>query len=228
MLTSSLIDRVSEVLQDVGRTTWTEQQLLEWANDAVRSLVLVRPDTTAVKESVALVDGTSQRLIGANDLRFIQATRNMGSSGSIPGRAITQGDVRAMDAYNPSWHTDSSGQEVRHYFFDEARPREFWVYPPVSLALGPVYVEVVKSVVPGVITAVGDTVPVDDIYAPALIEWMLYRAFIRDADDTPSVTRATWHFRGFFNLLQVKMRADMAIHPKVREAASSAQAAVAQ
>lgn len=228
MLTSSLIDRVSEVLQDVGRTTWTEPQLLEWANDAVRALVLARPDVSAIKETIALVSGTRQRLNGGNDLRFIQANCNMGSSGFIAGRSITQGDIRAMDAYNPSWRTDPPGQEVRHYFFDEALPREFEVYPPVSLSYGNVYIEVSKSVLPVAITATGDTVPVDEIYAPALTEWMLYRAFIRDADDTPSVTRATWHFRGFFNLLQVKMRADMAIHPKVREAASSAQAAVAQ
>ena len=214
MLVSAITARVSEILQDdVSQTTWTAPQLLQWVNDALRAVTLVRPDSTSVTASVLLVAGTLQTLTGANDLRFIRVIRNMGANGSTIGNAIRIGDMLAMDLLNPGWHTEAQQSVITEYMYDDTRPKEFWVYPP---AVAPLYVQLSKSVLPADVAAVGDTLPVDDIYGPAVIEWCCYRAFSRDSEETPNWQRAARHFSAFFNLLQVKVNADMAINPNVR------------
>lgn len=216
MLASGVLNRVSEITQDTANATWTAAQLIEWLNDAIRTLVLVRPDASAITSSMQLASGTRQTL-AAGELRVIRVTRNMGVAGTTPGRAIRLGSIPDIDAFNPDWHTATTDVVVREYMFDESRPDEFWVTPPVP-ASPAVFVEAVRAVLPTAMAAAGETLPVDDIYAPALIEWCCYRAFSRDSERTPNWQRAGRHFAAFFNLLQVKMKADMAIDPRVRAA----------
>ncbi len=218
MLVSAHNARVAEILQDTTSVTWTSAQLIEWLNDAIRALVLVRPDASAITSAMQLAAGTKQ-VLAAGELRLIRVVRNMGSNGTTPGRVIRLGDMMALDAFNPDWHTETAAVVVKEYMFDEARPDEFWVTPPVH-ATTAVWVEAVRSVLPTAVTAAGDTIPVDDIYSPALIEWCCYRAFSRDSENTPNWQRAARHYASFFNLLQVKMKSDVAINPRVRELAA--------
>ena len=221
MLASAVLNRVSEILQDTGNVTLTVPQLLEWLNDAIRALVLVRPDASSTTATMQLAPGTKQTL-AAGELRLIRVIMNMGTDGTTPGKAVLLGDMNALDAFNPDWHTATVNTVVREYMFDETRPDEFWVSPPVH-ATTAVHVQVVKSVLPAVIAAVGDVLTVDDIYGPPLIEWCCYRAFSRDSEKTPNWQRGARHFAAFFNLLQIKMQSDMAINPKVRAMAEKAQ-----
>ncbi len=215
MLVSDVTGRIAEVLQDTTNITWTPAQLIAWLNDALRALTLVRPDSTAVTTAFQLAAGsTKQSLVAATDLRFISAVRNLGADGNTVGRAIRQGDMKAMNAFNPDWHTETGLSYVKEFMFDDVRPDEFWVYPKPLTAF---YVEIIKQISAVEVTDVGDTLPVKEIYGPALIEWCCYRAFSRDSEETPNWQRAARHFLAFFNLLQVKMQADMAVNPKVRE-----------
>lgn len=217
---SVVLTRVSEILQDTASVTYTAPQLIEWLNDAIRALVLVRPDSTSITSSILLIAGTQQTL-AAGELRLIRVIRNMGANGSTVGRAIKLGSINDLDAFNPDWHTAAAAIVVKEYMHDEARPDEFWVSPPVH-ATTPVHVQAIRSVLPTAMSAATEVIPVDDIYSPALIEWCCYRAFSRDSESTPNWQRAARHFAAFFNLLQIKMQADMAINPRVRAAAEKA------
>lgn len=215
MNVSGITEQVAEILQDETNVTWTEAQLIAWVNDAIRALVNVRPDASSTTAAIQLTANTTKQALSATgDQRLIRLTRNMGAAGATPGKAIVLVDMATMDAINPDWHTDTAGTRVKEYMYNEERPKEFWVYPKPATAF---YVEVIKSVLPTAVTAVGDPLPVDDIYAPALIEWVCYRAFSRDSEETPNWVRAARHFTAFFNVLQVKMKSDMAINPKFRE-----------
>ena len=219
-LTGTIVaDRVSELLQDVSRVTWTEPQLIEWCNDAVRALVLVRPDVSAVFKNLQLVAGTRQELTVDGDLRLMSLPRNMGATGSTVGRSIT-GPVpqEDMDAINPSWHTDTATGYVIQYVHDLATPKVFYVYPQVESG-SEFYVEARVSQLPTVITALTETLAVDDIYGPALIEWILYRAWSRDAETSPNWQRGAKHYENFFNILGIKSQIDAAISPESLELA---------
>lgn len=222
MLVSTPLTQVSEILQDAGTITWTTSDLLEWMNDAILALVGQKPEVSTVRASVLLVPGPDQTLSGASDLRLVEVVCNMGTSGTVYGKAISEGDASALDDFQPSWRSESGATEIKDYMFDDAFPKAFSVYPPAH-ATTPVYVQVIKSVLPATLTAYSDTLPVDATYSPALIEWCLYRAFSRDSEQTQNWQRAARHYASFFNLLQIKMTADMSISPKARAMSEKAQ-----
>jgi hypothetical protein len=212
MLASNPVDRAKEVLQDTGSTTWTETQLIEWLNDAQRVVVSQRPDASSVTESMALAAGTKQS-VPAGGLKLLEVVRNMGTDGATPGRAISLVDKATLDQNAPNWHSDTPGASVKGYVFDENKdPTVFYVTPPAD---GTSQVEVVYSANPTDVAALTDSISVADTYAPALIEWILYRAFSRESIKTPNYQRSLNHLKNFFNLLGVKMQADVAFKPVV-------------
>ena len=79
------------------------------------------------------------------------------------------------------------GTEVKHYIFDGDDPRVFYVYPGVA---GSAYVELVYSKNPTSIGANTDLIQVDDIFANALINYVLYRAYLKDGEFAGNQQRA--------------------------------------
>mgnify|MGYP001585639155 FL=1 len=218
MFVSELISLVADTLQDTSNVNWTVGQHITYLNDALRAAVSIRPDISAVTVSMLLTANTTlQTLSAPTDLRLIDIDCNLGSDGTTPGDSVLLSDKSAISRFIPGWRSVAGTTAVKEYFFDEARPDEFEVYPRPH-ATTPVYVRVNKSVLPTVMAAVGDTLPVKDIYASALREMCCYLAFSRDSERTPNWQRAGRHFAAFFNLLEKKMTADMQINPKVRAA----------
>ena len=64
------------------------------------------------------------------------------------------------------------------------------------------------------ITATTDTFPVDDYFAPAIQEWMLYSIWCGDDEQSPNYGAAQGHLQTFFSLLQVKSNSDVASSPR--------------
>jgi hypothetical protein len=174
---------------------------------------LVRPDANSVVQAVLLAAGTRQTLpVGA--LRILSAVRNMGSTGTTPGRVITMGDRASQDAANPDWHSAPTGTAVREIFYDDkVAPLTFFVRPSIP-ASPAVYIELALSKAPTDVTDAntGD-ITVSDVYSPPLQAWMLYRAFMLQTQATNVMQRGAGHFQSFFNLLGVKLRADMFASP---------------
>src|SRR3990172_11887436 len=99
----SILDEVSGDIQDVNKVRTTNTRLLEFYNNALLQIVLVRPDANADTKAVALVAGTKQDL-PAGDIRLLDVVRNMGIAGNTPGNAIQQGDMDTQNRYSPGWH----------------------------------------------------------------------------------------------------------------------------
>ena len=212
MLASKVIDRVKEVLQDNNSVTWTVTQLVEWFNDAQRAVVSNRPDSTSVTQSLQLSAGTKQS-VPTGMFKLLQIVRNMGTDGSTPGRAIRLVDKDTLDENDPNWHAATPAAESKAYVFDEFNdPKVFYVTPPNT---GTGYVEGIFSANPTDITAATESISVPDIYAPALIEWMLYRCFSRESTSTPNYQRGLNHQKTFFNVLGVKMQSDLLNIPMI-------------
>ena len=212
LLASEIIARANETAQDETAVIWESSQALAWLNDGQRALASVRPDASILNHSVILQPGTKQSITG---LRLMAVVRNMGVDGATPGDAIRLVERGAKDESDISWHTETASAVVKEWIFDARTPREYYVSPPV-VATPVVQVEVSEAVVPAAVSDVADPITLEDIYSPHLIEWILYRFFSRDSEETPNIQRAISHFSAFFNLLGEKMQVDMAINPKVR------------
>lgn len=213
ILASAIEDQIKEVMSDVDNVTYTTADILEWINDAQRLIALVRPDAASQTASMQLVEGTKQTL--STGRRLIGVVRNMGVDGLTPGRAVGLSEMSALDEANPDWHTDTTSVTVQNYMFDLNRPEEFYVYPPIP-ASPDVYVEVKEALNPTDVAAIGNTINVEDIYAPVIIEWVMYRLFSRDSEETPNFQRGESHKQNVFNILGIKFEKDVMARPKQR------------
>jgi len=200
---ANIISRVQDTLQDTTSVRWPEAELLRYINDAQREIVNFRPDASSKTANLQLVTGTLQSL-PTEGLRLIKVTRNMSdaSGGASGKRAIRIVDVDILNTQEPNWHdaAASAGTDaahttvVKHYIFDEDDPRRFYVYPGVA---GNAYIEIVYSKSPTDLANTSATIDIDDIYGNAIVDYVLYRAYMKDAEYAGNGQRAASHYQLF-------------------------------
>jgi len=198
---TNLLSRIKDTLQDTTSVRWPEAELIRYINDAQREIVNFRPESSATTASVQLTTGTKQTLPSAG-LRLIKIVRNMSAAGeSATGkRAIRIVNPDILNTQEPDWHDPTvSGDAahttiVKHYMFDEDDPRNYYVYPGVA---GNAFVEVVYSASPTDLSSASSTIGVDDIYANAIIDFVLFKAYMKDAEYAGNSQRASSHYQLF-------------------------------
>ena len=190
----SLIERAGTIIQDETNIRWPQDELLKWLNDGQREIVLHKPSSYPQDGTKSLEVGTKQT-IPDDGVSLIDVPRNeVGNK-----RAIRIVEREILDAQRPEWHDEAPVQGVRHYAFDPRNPKHFFVYPPND---GTGEVNVIYSAAP-VDISIGDTITIDDIYANALLDYIIYRASIKDADYALNDQRAQAMYQTFLNSLGV-------------------------
>lgn len=215
---ANLISRIQDILQDTTSIRWPEAELLRYINDAQREVCNLRPESTATTANMALVVGTKQTL-PSGGLRLIKVTRNMSSAaGNATGkRAVRLVDADILNTQEPDWHDPTvSGDAahtttVKHYIFDEDDPRAFYVYPGASSTS--TFLEIVYSGSPTDLTATSSTISVDDIFANAIIDYVLFRCYLKDAEYAGNQQRAGTHFQLFSSSLGAGGQAQFNVSP---------------
>lgn len=214
MQASDVTSRVGRALYDTDNVRWPVVELLEHITDAERMIVQLLPDANAVNEAVQLVTGTRQQL-PADGIRLMRVTRNMGEAGTTPGRVIYPTTRDSLDAELPDWH-ESEGSEIEHYIYDPGADRtRFYVYPGVPDGEN-VYVEVVYSALPAEVVTESQVLTLGDQYLPAVLDWVLYRCWSKDADYAGNTSRAMAHQQSFYQQLGVKFQAAARVDPNRR------------
>ena len=190
---ASILGRAKKILQDETSVRWTEDELLDWLNDAYKQIVLLRPDSHVQVKSVSLVPGTKQT-IPSDGVYFVTVHRN-GLNRAV--RAIPRA---ILDDQVPDWHAKAPTQDIEHYVFDRSEPTVYYVYPPAASGAS---VELGYASVPTPHTSTSDTIRLDDRYAPAILDYILYRAYLKDADYAANDQRAANAYQTFLNNLNV-------------------------
>lgn len=203
---ADIITRAQTILQDVTGTRWPTPELLNWLNDSYKEIVQVRPDLYPVTApSFACVAGTRQSApTGA--LRMIDVVRNGGGA----KRAVRLIDRRILDDQLPSWHSQAGTTEIQHWMFDPRSPREFLVYPPASSGAT---LEIVYSAVPAAHASATGNIAIVDSYANVMLDYMLYRAYTKDAEYTANAARAQAHYSAMQAALSSGAASDGASRP---------------
>jgi len=214
MKVSTIINDVAKELGDPSMVTWNRPTLIGLLNQAVKQVILVRPDANSVTELVALVAGTKQNLpTGA--LRLLKVVRNMGVDGLTAGKAIKIVESDTLDAFDPDWHSNPQVPVITSYLYDESAPNVFYVNPPADATT---QVELQVSKIPSDLeTDMNDTVFNDantvvglkDIYTNPIMEWILYKAFSFEKASSNSVQTANTHMNSFYGSLGMKIKSDM-------------------
>lgn len=214
MQANVIVTRAQDILQDTTSVRWTTAEILRWISDGQREVVLYRPEACVKSEAIRILaaTGTKQTVTGTSGtaLRLMDIVRNMGLNGATPGRAIRLVAREVMDAQNPNWHSDAASSEVKHYIYDVRNPLVYYVWPkPTADA----YVEAVYSAAPSDVANVTDALSVTDIFANVLLDYTLYRAYLKDSEYAGNGQRALGHYQAFANALGIKGNVDIQAGP---------------
>lgn len=216
---TNIIDRARYTLQDSSGVRWTDAELLVYINDGQREIVNFKPETKATHANVSLATGTEQSL-PSGGLRLLKVTRNMSGTAAdaTGGRAIRIIEEDLLNSIDPDWNdptvTGSSahGSIIKNYVFDPDDPKKFYVYPGVKSGSN-AYIEVVYSASPTDLSSASDTIDVDDIYGNALVDFVLYKAYLKDAEYAANQQRAGTHFQLFTASLSGGGQAQITVNP---------------
>ncbi|CAI0848226.1 Uncharacterised protein [Serratia quinivorans] len=205
---AEIIGRVNTQLVDVAWLRWPKAELLDYYNDAIRAVIIVRPGAGERSELLTCVEGTKQQLpVGAN--RLLDITRVAG------GRVIRPVPREALDTQFPDWHFSTG--TIEGYCYDEQTPRTYYVFPGAAAG---VQLDAVVSRIPEAVTLAAldeALVTLDELYTNPLIEWMLYRCYSKDSQNGANSQLALQHYQAFNDQLGVKTQAEMAAGNKKRE-----------
>jgi len=133
--------------------------------------------------------------------------------------AVRLVDRRVLDDQRKGWYSETSTVSVEEYMFDARQPKEFLVYPPATAAAR---LEIAYAQVPTAHTlsdvqlnssATTEVIRIDDTFANSLLDYMLYRAYTKDAEQQGNAARAIGHFQAFQNSLGVSAQANTASQP---------------
>jgi len=208
---NDIVDKVELVLQDTTNVRWAAAELVKWLNDAQREIVKEKPEANVTTTAVQLSAGTKQAL-PTGGLILIDVIRNMGTDGTTAGNTIRIIDRRILDANVPDWHnTKYAKQYVNNYTYDENNPLVYFVTPPSD---GNNYIEIAYSYTPSAASA-GGNIGLADIYETSIIDFMLYRAYSKDADFAPNATRAIQHYQAFLISLGQQDKAEKLFDPNI-------------
>ena len=206
-----LIDKAEEILQDTTNVKWSQQSLLDYVNDAQREIVLIRPDANVSNEQFTLAQSAKQTL-PADALRLLSLYKNA----SPTTKTIQNIQKKVLDDTVSDWY-GTTGNFVEYYVYDERDPKHFYVYPHPSG--GGHKAAIVFSFAPDKINIPNfststTVIGLDDIYANAIFDYMLYRAYQKDTESASDLNRATLFLQSFQHSMGIKSQADTASSPK--------------
>lgn len=204
---ASILQRAQTLIQDDNGVRWPLTELAGWYNDGLRDLALFMPTATSKSIALKLESGTRQS-IPDDALMLLRVPRNL-QSGSTDsdrkgGRAIRPVERTVLDAQCPDWHDEDRTPfraRVKHIAMDDAEPRAFYVYPGND---GKGIVEAVVSLDPPQVDATGEDLsdyaepfPLRSVFANPILDYVMYRAYLKDASFGENLERANAHHNAF-------------------------------
>lgn len=235
MKVSDIISRVHVLLNDQEGTRWTDSELVSWINDAQKLVAMARPDASVSSSTVTLVSGTRQQ-IPSGGFRLLDVIRNLGTDGATPGRAIRYVDRDVLDTQNPNWHADAASSTIKHFIYDNRNPMVFYVYPPATAGTK---IEAMYSVSPTeivydgtnsttVAASLATALSISDIYLEAVVNYVLHRAYSKDAEFAQNAQLAAGYLQTVYSMLGIKTQKDVAFSPDLNSKGSQPNAAAIQ
>ena len=202
-LCSEILTKAGKQLQDTGAVRWTQATLFDYLKDGQREIAALKPDACSVTGIVPLSEGSKQAL-PAGSTGLVRPVRNLGANGATPGAAIEMFELATLQSLFPDWSTWTAGGEVLFVGYDKEDPTAFYVVPPQPVA--PASIEMIYGTVPGHPASVDAAITVRDVYANALLDYVLYRAYSEETE-AGSIQKATGHYQAFAMPLGARLSA---------------------
>ncbi len=198
----SITAKAAQTLQDEGKVHWTAAELVSHLNDGQREATLLMPSVSVENSAVMLAPSVTKQALPEGGFVLLDVTRNMGADGNTPGSVIRVCDKAQLDSARPDWHSDANSRgRIEGYVYDQNDPKTYYVFPKAPSTNW--HVQLVRSVAPAQVES-GDDIGLDDLYANALLHYILYRAYAKDAEVAQNAALANSYNQLFRTALGVK------------------------
>jgi len=204
------IDRTRADLVDEDEVTWTDADLLEHYNEALRAIAVAKPDACQITGPIDLVEGTVQTLPAGGTLVF-DVFENVTSK-----RRITQVDEELLDETARFWPAGAQTIDVRHFCYDERNKNQYRVWPPNN---GDGQVLASYGTVPGPVNLY-DVNPIGDQWEPALMAYVMGAAYRRNTQ-RQDINKSTTYFSRFAQMVGLGANAENIVRPQVSKSPGS-------
>ncbi len=200
------IDKARADLVDDDAVTWSDADLIEDYNEAIRAFVQVKPDSAQVTGFIPLVAGTVQTLPAGGTIVF-DVFEN-----EVSERRITQVDEELLDEVSRFWPAGNKVEDVRHFCYDPRNKNQYRVWPPND---GTGSVRASYAAVPPPVAYL-DVLPIGDQWEPAIYAYILGAAYRRNTQ-RQDLTKSTAYMGRFAQLLGLGAAAEGVTSPKVSQ-----------
>ena len=211
MKVSDITNRVGRLLSDPTHVRWSVDELIDYVNDAQKQIVLLVPDANSRTDAFSITPNQSRQTLPTSPeaIRLLRITRNLPD-----GRVVYPTLRSAIDAEIPTWHS-ATGNAVEHYIYDPNADRKtFYIYP--RMTQGGHQVEIVYSSIPVQVTSLANDLALSDQYINPVVDWVLYRAWAKDAEYAGNAGLAQRHEASFYQQLGVKDQVADQVNPNRR------------
>lgn len=122
-----IISEARVLLQDTSATMrrFTDAQMLEFGNQTLKRISLLRPDLFAYIGEIPCTTGEVLQPMPADSLRVMEILRVK------DGSAIRETNRETMDQSYPGWTTKANGVAI-NWMRHPRNPNRFFVYPPAA------------------------------------------------------------------------------------------------
>lgn len=201
ILCSTILATAGKQLQDTGAVRWTQETLFGYLRDGQREIAALKPDACTVTGNVTLVAGSKQ-VMPSGSTGLVRPVRNLGTDGATPGAAIEMFDMATLQTLLPDWSTMTADGVVLFVGYDKEDPDTFFTVPPQPAT--PHKIEAVYGVLPADPASVGSAITVRDVYANALLDYVLYRAYGEETE-AGSAGKSAAHYQAMAQVLGIRM-----------------------
>lgn len=216
-----VIDEARFTLHDEVSATyrWTDAELIDYVNAAARQIVQIVPEANSIDAIISVTNTIARQSLPSGGIKFIKAVRNVSEAdGTTQEGPIRYVEKDVLDGFDPDWEFDTTVKTVvgssnffEHYCHDKREPKIFYLYPAASVQA---YAEVLYSAIPAAITAVGNTIPLDDEYLEAYYSYVTYRALTKESRDSMPTAFRQQLWNNFLTALGQKLQADQRVSPE--------------
>ena len=189
----SILDKAELLLIDETNIHWSETELLGWLNDAYKVIVKNVPQSSVKRISyTGLTANKPDQALPSDAIVLLGMHYNTAS-----GKEVSLISNEALDSSIPSWYTQAGTGDIKHYVYSSLNPKLVWLYPNPTVNTS---VEISYSFVPESADTSGNCL-LDDTYITSIIDYILYRAYLKDSQSGGDSSRATVAYQAFLQTL---------------------------
>lgn len=198
-----LLTQAAATLVDPSFVRWTKNELIDYLNDALSAVITRKPNAAIVRERIEANTNPIQLPDDAYSLLSVEQI------GGIRGQFTL---IESLDRFFPDWRTKQGQPKCWTKSADELT--QFWLYPaPQQLT----HVDVQYS---KILTAQENgTLAISPIYNGILLDFVLYRAFSKDAENASEAQKAVTHYQAFNAALGDKNVTDSTLQTNFNQSA---------